>query len=175
MRRVQGRRGVPSGHSINRMADTGSLSFMEVFLGFESVQAVKSIFRDQTEEVLANLMVDILPRPGYLRVDDETGNIVVISEYLRTGDEKHLYLDVIHELVHIKQFMEGKELFDRRYSYVDRPTEVEAYTVAVREAERIGMNREEILDYLRVEWVTEEEFQRLVLAVGVERERPSSS
>jgi hypothetical protein len=74
---------------------------------------------------------------------------------------------VIHELVHIRQFMEGKELFDRRYSYVDRPTEIEAYTAAVNEARRIGLKKEEILDYLKVEWITEEEFQRLLVAVGV--------
>ena len=71
--------------------------------------------------------MDVQARPGYLRVDDETGNIVVSGEYLRTGDERYLYLDVVHELVHVRQFIEGKELFDRRYSYVDRPTEIEAY------------------------------------------------
>lgn len=99
------------------------------------------------------------------------------SEYLRTGDERYLYLDVIHELVHIRQFIEGKELFDSRYSYVDRPTEIEAYSAATREAERIGMKKEEILDYLKVEWVSEEEFQRLLRAVsfGVERKDPDSS
>jgi hypothetical protein len=167
MKRNPERREAASGHSINRSAENGSVSFVDVFQGFEGVDAVKSIFLDQTEEILADLMVDILPRAGYLRVDDETGNIVVSSDYLRNGDEKHLYLDVIHELVHIKQFMEGKELFDRRYSYVDRPTEVEAYRASVNEARRIGMKEHEIVEYLRVEWVTEEEFQRLLAAVGV--------
>jgi hypothetical protein len=156
-----------SGHSINRGAQSGSMSFVEVFVGFEGVDAVRSIFLDQTERILADLRVDILPRAGYLRVDDETGNIVVSAEYLKTGDERYLYLDVIHELVHIRQFMEGKELFDRRYSYVDRPTEIEAYTAAVKEAKRIGLKKEEIMDYLKVEWITEEEFQRLLAAVGV--------
>lgn len=175
MRRIEGTKKMASGHSINRAAKTGSLSFMEVFLGFETVEAVRSIFQDQTEKILADLMVDILPRAGYLRVDDETGNIVVSAEYLKTGDERHLYLDVIHELVHIKQFMEGRELFDRRYSYVDRPTEIEAYSTSVREARRIGMKKEEIMDYLKVEWITEEEFQRLLLAVGVKKPKPDSS
>ena len=176
MTKVQGGGRTSSGHGINRLAETGSMSFIEVFSGFESVEAVRSIFMEQTEEILADLMVDILPRAGYLRVDDETGNIVISSEYLRTGDERHLYLDVIHELVHIKQFMQGRELFDRRYSYVDRPTEIEAYSAAVKEAKRIGMKHKEILDYLRVEWITEEEFQRLQLAVGVGTEpRPDSS
>jgi hypothetical protein len=161
-----------SGHSINRKAEPGSLAFVEVFPGFESVEAVRSIFQDRTGDILSKLMVDILPRQGYLRVDDETGNIVVSSEYLKTGDERYLYLDVIHELVHIRQFMEGKELFDRRFSYVDRPTEIEAYTAAVREAEKMGMGRDEIIDYLKVEWITEEEFLRLQRAVGVEPAKP---
>lgn len=177
MTKVQRKKGASSGHGISRTAKTGSLPFVEVFPGFESVEAVRSIFLDQTERILGDLMVDILPRAGYLRVDDETGNIVVSSEYLRTGDERYLYLDVIHELVHIRQFIEGKELFDSRYSYVDRPTEIEAYSVATREAERIGMKKKEILDYLRVEWVTEEEFQRLLRAVSFDagRTEPDSS
>lgn len=165
---MTGERGAPSGHSINRSAKTGSLAFVEVFPGFETVEAVRLIFGEHTERVLADLVVDVLPREGYLRVDDETGNIVVSSEYLRKGDERHLYLDVIHELVHIKQFMQGRELFDRRFSYVDRPTEIEAYAAAVREAERIGMKKQEILDYLKVEWISDDEFGRLVLSVGVD-------
>ncbi|MCS4539406.1 MAG: hypothetical protein HYU03_01775, partial [Thaumarchaeota archaeon] len=76
--------------------------------------------------------------------------------------EKHLYLDLIHELVHVRQHMEGRELFDKRYSYVDRPTEIEAYSAAVKEAKRIGMSYEEIEDYLKVEWVTDEEFDRML-------------
>jgi hypothetical protein len=164
-----------SGHTINRNAKTGSVSFADVFPGFEGVEAVRSIFLDETKEILADLMVDILPRPGYLRVDDETGNIVISSEYLRTGDERYLYLDVIHELVHVKQFLDGRELFDRRYSYVDRPTEMEAYGAALKEARRIGMKEEEIVDYLRVEWITEEEFQRLLRTLGVGKSASDSS
>jgi hypothetical protein len=64
--------------------------------------------------------------------------------------------------------MEGKELFDKRYSYVDRPTEIEAYSHAVKEAKRIGMTEKEIVEYLRVEWVTEEEFERLVRRMGIQ-------
>lgn len=156
-----------SGHRINRTAQPGSVYFSDVFPGFEGVDAVRSIFLEETKEILADLKVDILPRAGYLRVDDETGNIIVSSEYLRTGDERHLYLDVIHELVHVKQFTDGRELFDRRYSYVDRPTEIEAYAAAVKEARRIGMKEREIAEYLRVEWVTEEEFRRLLTTLGV--------
>jgi hypothetical protein len=163
---------VPSlsnGVIIKRDLATGSFRFLDIFTGFESLEIVRSIFGDRTERVLTDLRVDIQARPGYLRVDDETGNIVISGEYLKTGEEVHLHLDVVHELVHVRQFMEGKELFDRRYSYVDRPTEIEAYQTCVKEGRRLGMGDEEVIEYLRVEWVTEEEFGRLLSSVGINR------
>ena len=159
--------GLPDGIEINRNPHTGSFSFGEIFAGFEDIDVVKSIFHDETPRVLADLKVDLKARPGYLHVDDETGHIVVSHEYLRAGDERYIYLDVIHELVHMKQFMEGKELFDVRYNYLDRPTEIEAYTAAAKEAKKIGMETDEIIEYLRVEWVTDTEFQRLLVQMGI--------
>lgn len=64
MTKVQRKRKAASGHSINRTTKTGSLAFVEVFPGFQSVEAVRSIFLDQTERILGDLMVDILPRAG---------------------------------------------------------------------------------------------------------------
>jgi hypothetical protein len=74
---------------------------------------------------------------------------------------------VLHELAHVKQFREGKELYDRRFAYFERPTEIEAYAVAVEEARRIGMGKEEIVEYLKVEWVTEEEFAKFVAMMRI--------
>lgn len=158
---------LPDGIVINRDLDAGSFPFGEVFSGFDQVEAVRSIFLDETKKVLKDLRVDLQARPGYLRVDDETGNVVVSLPYLKSGDERHLYLDVIHELVHIKQFIEGEELFDRRYSYLERATEIQAYGTAAKEARRIGMKNDEIVEYLRVEWVSEEEFQKLLVVIGM--------
>ena len=156
------------GVTIRRNSKNPTCPLVEIFLGFEKLDAVRSIFGNETEHVLSKVMLVVEPREGYLHVDSETGNIVISSPYLESGDERHLYLDVIHELIHVRQFMEGKELFDKRYSYVDRPTEIEAYLHAVKEAKRIGMTEKEIVDYLRVEWVTEEEFERLVRRMGIE-------
>ena len=64
MTKVQRKKEAASGHGINRTTKTGSLAFIEVFPGFESVEAVKSIFLDQTERILGDLMVDILRGPG---------------------------------------------------------------------------------------------------------------
>lgn len=158
------------GVTINREMDESDYPLKEVFIGFERVEAVKAIFGGKTEEVLKRTRVVLQERKGYLHVDDTSGNIVVSSHYLRSGDERYLYLDVIHELVHVKQYMEGKELFDERYSYVDRPTEIEAYSVTLKEAKRIGMKHKEIVDYLKVDWVTEAEFERLLTSLHLKPE-----
>jgi GNAT superfamily N-acetyltransferase len=163
----------PSGESfgvtINRAAPSGTtVPFVEVFSGFEGVGAVRALFGPDTAQVIERLKVSLDSPRGYLRVDGETGDVIINPEYLRTGHERHLYLDVIHELTHVRQFREGKELYDRRYPYFERPTEIEAYRVAVEEARRIGMGREEIVEYLRVEWVTEEEFRKFVSMMGIE-------
>jgi GNAT superfamily N-acetyltransferase len=164
---------VPSGEvfgvTMDRAAAAGTTKpFAEVFSGFEAVEAVRGLFGQDTKEVISKLKISLDSPRGYLRVDGETGNVIINPEYLRTGHERHLYLDVIHELAHVKQFREGKELYDRRYAYFERSTEIEAYKVAVEEARRIGMDKEEIVEYLRVEWVTEEEFVRFVSMMRIE-------
>ncbi len=173
-RRPKARRAdpLPSGESygvsIDRSAEAGTTKkFSEVFSGFDRVKAVRALFGDKTEEALSKLTISLDSPRGYLRVDGETGNVIINPEYLMTGNEAHIYLDVIHELVHVRQFKEGEDLYDRRYAYLERPTEIEAYKVAVEEARRIGMSDQEIVDYLRVEWVTEEEFTRFVLMMRV--------
>ncbi|MGP8124807.1 MAG: hypothetical protein ACLQEQ_02935 [Nitrososphaerales archaeon] len=153
---------------INRKVSIGSVPFKEVFRGFEKVAAVKSIFGSRTDRVLSELRVDIEDGRGYMRINDKEGSVVVNAKYLKDGDETHLYLDVVHELVHIRQHMGGKELWDRRYAYVDRPTEIEAYRVVLEEARRLGLGEQEIVDYLRVDWVTDEEFGRFLRTLGVD-------
>lgn len=157
------------GITINRGTAAGTTRpFVEVFGGFEAIEAVRGLFGPETDKVLSKLKISLDSPRGYLRVDGETGNVIINPEYLKTGHERHLYLDVIHELTHVRQFREGKELYDRRFAYFERPTEIEAYRVAVEEARRIGMDREEIVDYLRVEWVTEEEFMRFVSLMRID-------
>ncbi|HYB45542.1 MAG TPA: hypothetical protein VEC92_03370 [Nitrososphaerales archaeon] len=152
---------------IDRSAPPGSFPFTRLFRGFEGVGAVRRIFGEKTDDVLAGLTVEVIESRGYLRINDGNGSIMVNSKYLREGEERHIYLDVIHELVHIRQHREGKELWDKNYAYVDRPTEIEAYRVAVEEARRIGLTEAEVADYLKVEWVPEEDFRRFLNTLGV--------
>ena len=155
------------GVTINRGAPSGIHPFMSVFGGFEHVGAVRRTFGKETEKVLEHLWVEVSQGRGYMRINDEKGSVVVSSRYLKEGREVDLYLDVVHELVHIRQHKEGKELWDRRYEYVDRPTELEAYRVAVKEARRLGMSEQQVAEYLAVEWIPKKDFERFLKNVGV--------
>ena len=141
--------------------------FSEYFKGFEKVEAVQGIFGEKTVEVLSHLKVEFSWIMGYMYVDGSDGHIVISKSYLNTGNKTDIYLDLIHELCHVKQFMEGKELFDPQYDYVDRPTEIEAYRYAVQEARRLGLSDERISCYLWTEWMGEGDFRRLAKSVNV--------
>ena len=152
---------------IHLMAEKAT--FMEYFHGFEKNLAVRGIFGDETEEVLKNLKVDFISF-GYMGVDNSDGHLMVNKCYLNSGNKEDIYLDVIHELCHVKQHMEGKDLFDPHYDYVDRPTEIEAYRYAVLEAKRIGLSAERIRQYLKTEWMSEEVLDRLIKNMNVNLE-----
>lgn len=141
--------------------------FTDYFKGFEKVEAVRRIFGDNTEQVLRDLKVEFTWIGGYMWVNSRDGHIMVSSRYLSSGDRVDIYLDVIHELVHVKQFMDGKELFDIHYGYTERPTEIEAYRCSVEEARRIGLSDERICDYLKTEWMSESDLRRLAETLKV--------
>ncbi|MCW3984649.1 MAG: hypothetical protein NWE96_11780 [Candidatus Bathyarchaeota archaeon] len=141
--------------------------FAEYFKDFDKVPAVRGIFGEKTTEVLNNLTVEFSWFSGYMYVDGADGHLVISKSYLNRGNKTDIYLDLIHELCHVKQFMAGKELFDPRYEYVDRPTEIEAYRYTVQEAKRLGLSEERIRHYLRTEWMSQEDFERLAKHVDV--------
>jgi hypothetical protein len=147
-------------------------SFAQYFKGFETVPAVKAIFGEDTARILSDLRVEFFSSKfGYMGVSDEDGHLIVSAYYLKNGDPISKYLDVVHELVHVKQYREGKALFDETFEYHDRPTELEAYTHAVKEARRLGMSDAEIFEYLKVDWMSEDEVRKLARNIGV---KPSS-
>ena len=154
---------------LNRILSFGASTriFADYFKGFDKVDAVRGIFGERTEEVLHNLKVELTWFGGYMFVNSSNGHLVINARYLNSGDKVDVYLDLVHELCHIKQFMEGKELFDSHYDYVDRPTEVEAYRYTVQEARRIGLSNERICQYLKTEWMSDEDLKRLAKAVNV--------
>jgi hypothetical protein len=142
-------------------------SFAEYFKGFEKVAAVRRIFGERTEEVLRNLKVQFNWAGGYMGVNPSNGHLMVSTKYLNKGNRIDVYLDVIHELVHVRQFMEGRELFDSHYGYAERPSEVEAYRYAVEEARRLGLKDERICQYLKTEWMRDGDLKRLAKTLSV--------
>ncbi len=154
--------------TIRRDAELVLFPFTDYFRGFEKLEAVKKIFGGETKKVLANLKVEFFSsRWGYMSTSDIDGHLIISSHHLKNSKFDVVYLDAIHELCHVKQFMDGRVLFDSRYEYVDSPIEIEAYKSTVEEAIRIGMPRAEIKEYLKVDWIDEKELERLAKNVGL--------
>ncbi|MEK6988296.1 MAG: hypothetical protein AABX97_09460 [Candidatus Thermoplasmatota archaeon] len=142
--------------------------FTDRFKGFEDVAAVQATFGPGTKAVLRSLRVEYFSSKwAYMGVSDEDGHLMVSTHYLRTGKPRDIYLDVVHELVHVRQFREGKELFPDGFSYPDAPTEIEAYNHCVAEGRRLGMTDRELFEYLKTEWMSEKDVRKLAKNVGV--------
>ena len=141
--------------------------FTDYFKGLEKSKAVRNIFGEKTEDVLRNLKVEFTWVRSYMWVSSADGHLTVSSYYMNNGDRIDIYLDLIHELVHVRQFMEGKELFNNHYDYIDRPTEIEAYRYAVEEAKSLGLSDERICRYLKTEWMSNEELKRLAKTLSI--------
>jgi hypothetical protein len=142
-------------------------AFTDYFKGMEKVEAVRRIFGEKTEEVLRNLKVEFTWIGGYMWVNGSNGHLMISSRYLNEGDKIDIYLDLIHELTHVRQLLQGRELFDEHYSYIDRPTEVEAYRHAVEEARNMGLSDKRICVYLKTEWMSDCDLKRLSKALNV--------
>ena len=101
--------------------------------------------------------VRIVPENGFCWVDDSIPCIVLAQSYYETGSDLDLYLDLLHELTHIRQLLEGRDVWDENYQYHRRPTEIEGYAVAVAEGQRLGLEKQGILDHLSNPWMTPEQ------------------
>ena len=158
-----------SAFKANRNLPLGRYRLKEVFTGIEEAESLRTCIGNHglMDKILEETYVSLVPERGYMYVNDEDGSLVVGADYLRTASVNYLYLDVIHELVHIKQYLQGKNLFDENYSYVDRPTEIEAYKCSVEEARRIGMDEDILAEYIYVEWISRKDHARLLKTLGV--------
>lgn len=154
---------------VNRDLPEGRYRLREVFSGLGEAESLTAYVGSsaQLRRILEETDVTLTQDTSYMYVNDGDGSLVVGLGYLQTADAHYLYLDVIHELAHVKQHLDGRELFDENYSYVDRPTEIEAYQCTVKEARKIGMADDAIAEYLYVEWITRKEHARLLKTLGV--------
>jgi len=155
---------------INRDITPGTYSLDDIFDGLKHSPILVEVFKTKNEldDVFSKTNVIVEEKDHYMFVKNEDAAIVIGFNHLKNSDQKILYLDIVHELVHVKQQRAGLDLYNKSYSYVDRPTEIEAYEVAVKEAKLLGMSDKEIIDYLFVEWITPQEHKRLASHVGLD-------
>ncbi len=153
---------------IERQAPTKLYPFERFFRGFADVPAVRELFGRQTRKVLRDLRVEFFSaRFGYMSTSDIDGHLIISSNYLRTGEFRTIYLDIVHELCHVRQFRRKQPLFYPKLNYVDAPSEIEAYAHTVKEGKRIGMTDTELVDYLTIEWIDAADLRRLARRMGV--------
>jgi hypothetical protein len=139
--------------------------FTEHFKNFDKVEAVQQIFGKKTRDALCNLEVEFTDATLYMRVDYD-GRLLINPDYLKRGDFVDLYLDIIHELVHVRQVMNGKNC-NHALPYVERPLEIEAYQTAVDEARALGWDEPRILEYLDSDLINAQELRQLATSLGV--------
>jgi hypothetical protein len=155
--------------NILRNVKAATYPFTDYFKGFEQVDIVRLMFGNKTEEVLSNLRVEFLGAAwAYMAVSDLDGHLIISVDYLKNGNLVNIYLDIIHELTHVKQFSEGKELFDASFNYIERPTEIEAYRNAVQAARNLDMSDQDIFEYLKTEWMSDEDHIKLAQTLNIQ-------
>ncbi len=99
---------------------------------------------------------------GYCYVDVAVPAVTVTEQYYRNGNDLDLYLDLAHELTHLRQHLEGENIWDHDTPYVDRSTEIEGYAVAIEEGRRLGMTEADVRNHLSNPWMSKEEVTRLL-------------
>ena len=93
--------------------------------------------------------------------------IVVGKDHLGDSSDLMLFMDIFHELCHVIQRHGGANLWPPGLSYVQRWTEVEAYRFVVAEARRLGISDGFLREYLKVEWISEDEHLQLLETLEV--------
>jgi hypothetical protein len=141
--------------------------FTANFRGFDKIEVVRGLFGDETAKILAALEVEFTDETIYMRVSNSDGRLMINPNYFLAAEFTEIYLDVIHELVHVRQFLEGKRS-NSQTAYVERPLEIEAYNIMVEEAKTIGVSENEIMDYLNSELLDNEELKQLAETLGIE-------
>ena len=152
-----------------RPVDPGTYAVTDVFEGLVGSHTLTSLYPEESARLAAigSARLVVTREDVYGYVDDEDGTIYLGHEHLVGGKPVVVYLDILHELVHVKQLHEGRDLYDTRFAYVDRPTEIEAYALVVEEARQLGMSETEIAEYLYVEWASPKDHERLCRRLGV--------
>jgi hypothetical protein len=178
---------VPKAFDPRKELPPGRYPLFEVFPGLKDTVPFHKYPGDDARilAIARNTSAEIVAGPGYMyvapprtpteiraagfRMVETTEDVIVVGQsHLRNSPRMDVYLDIIHEFLHILQRKQGRVIWPRgRIPYVDRPTEIEAYSFGVAEARRLNVPDTYLRDYLRVPWMTRAENLRLLRAVGV--------
>ena len=154
---------------INRSLTPGKYKVPDAFPDILNEPILTEIFGSEKtmDAVFETIEINVIDAPHYMNVNNENGTINVGLGHLRNSEDEVLYLDILHELCHVKQQREGAVLYRRDIPYVEWPTEIEAYEIAVKVARRMGMTEREIENYLWVEWASPKDNAKLAKRLNV--------
>lgn len=177
---------VPSPFRPDRARPAGKYPLLDLFHGLERTVPFRKYPGDdrRVRQIAGETVVYLNDGPGWMyvaprrtppevraagfRMVETTENAIVVSRnHLANSPLMDVYLDLIHEFLHILQRSQGRELWPPRLPYADRPTEVEAYSFSVVEARRLGVPDRYLRKYLDVPWMGRREFGHLLRNVGV--------
>ncbi len=115
--------------------------------------------------VLERTRVNLVAEDGYCWIDEKVPCIVLTLGHYTSGSDLDLYLDLLHEAVHIRQVMEGRDVWDETVPYHRRFTEIEGYAVAVSECRRLGLDAREIRAHCENPWMTPSQVTELLAGI----------
>lgn len=172
---------VPKGFRVTRNLPVGRHPLLAAFPGLDRLATAERLQPDPSarEKLFDETCVQVVDQdlwmyvapwdipPGARRewrpvISPGSNCVVVGKSHLEESSELTLFMDIFHELCHVIQRQGGANLWPPGLSYVERWTEVEAYRFVVREARQLGVSDDFLRDYLRVEWISEEEHRQLL-------------
>ncbi|HXY47727.1 MAG TPA: hypothetical protein VEK13_07540 [Thermoplasmata archaeon] len=176
----------PEGFQVSRDLSLGRHPLLDAFPRLDALPLARQLVRDRTarERLFAETFIELVDQdlwmyvapkemPKVFRrrwkpvVSPATDCIVIGAGHLRESPPLTLFMDIYHELCHVLQRQGGADLWPPGVSYVERWTEIEAYRFVVDEARKLGVPDSFLRDYLRVEWISDEEFRTLLEALHV--------
>ena len=94
---------------INRNVTPGSYVLAEIFDGLIEVPILSKVFKTKKEldDVFSKTSVIVEESDHYMYVKNDDASIMIGIKHLKNSDSKILYLDIIHELVHVMQQRKG--------------------------------------------------------------------
>jgi hypothetical protein len=176
----------PPGFRVAREMPPGRHPLLAVFPGLDALPPAKRLepdaekrvrlFQDTCIEVVdEDMWMYVAPWevPSTFRgrwkpvVSPGSDCIVVGKGHLADSPALMLFMDIYHELCHIRQRQAGANLWEPGVSYVRRWTEVEAYRFVVEEARSLGVPNQFLREYLKVEWISVKEHRELLAELKV--------